>query len=164
MIFCWLGVLGMWRMREPMQALHYLSLPACGSHHFLNGRGFLANRKGQAGWKTLLICLILLAINSVVTHATARAFRSRELGHWQPRPVIQSNLCATGEKTMIWCGAGILILLAIAGFAVVRTRDVTEQVIALGFYGLVTALMFFLFQAPDVALSQITVGPSRCRS
>ena len=59
---------------------------------------------------------------------------------------------------MIWCGAGILILLAIAGFAVVRTQNVTEQVIALGFYGLLTALMFFFFQAPDVALSQITVG------
>ncbi len=59
---------------------------------------------------------------------------------------------------MIWCGAGILILLAIAGFLVVRTQDVTEQVIALGFYGLLTALMFFFFQAPDVALSQITVG------
>jgi energy-converting hydrogenase B subunit D len=59
---------------------------------------------------------------------------------------------------MIWCGAGILLLLAISGFAAVRTQDVTEQVIALGFYGLVTALMFFFFQAPDVALSQITVG------
>lgn len=59
---------------------------------------------------------------------------------------------------MIWCGAGILIVLAISGFAVVRTQDVIEQVIALGFYGLVTALMFFFFQAPDVALSQITVG------
>jgi energy-converting hydrogenase B subunit D len=59
---------------------------------------------------------------------------------------------------MIWCGAGILLLLAVTGFVVVRTRDVTEQVIALGFYGLVTALMFFVFQAPDVALSQITVG------
>jgi energy-converting hydrogenase B subunit D len=59
---------------------------------------------------------------------------------------------------MIWCGAGILLLLAVSGFAVVRTQDVTEQVIALGFYGLVTALMFFIFQAPDVALSQITVG------
>jgi energy-converting hydrogenase B subunit D len=59
---------------------------------------------------------------------------------------------------MIWCGAGILLLVAITAFTVVRTRDVTEQVIALGFYGLVTALMFFFFQAPDVALSQITVG------
>jgi energy-converting hydrogenase B subunit D len=59
---------------------------------------------------------------------------------------------------VIWCGAGILILIAITGFMVVRTQNVTEQVIALGFYGLVTALMFFYFQAPDVALSQITVG------
>lgn len=59
---------------------------------------------------------------------------------------------------MIWCGAGILLLLAITGFMVVRTQNVTEQVIALSFYGLVTALMFFYFQAPDVALSQITVG------
>ena len=59
---------------------------------------------------------------------------------------------------MIWCGAGILIMLAISGFMVVRTQNVIEQVIALSFYGLVTALMFFFFQAPDVALSQITVG------
>ena len=59
---------------------------------------------------------------------------------------------------MSWFGAGILLLVAIAGFAVVRTRDVTAQVIALGFYGMLTALMFFFFQAPDVALSQITVG------
>lgn len=59
---------------------------------------------------------------------------------------------------MMYVGAGILILVGITGFAVVRTRDVTCQVIALGFYGLVTGLMFFFFQAPDVALSQITVG------
>ena len=59
---------------------------------------------------------------------------------------------------MIYVGAAILLLLAVSGFAVVRTRDTTEQVIALGFYGLVTALMFFIFQAPDVALSQITIG------
>lgn len=59
---------------------------------------------------------------------------------------------------MIWFGAALLILIAISGFAVVRTHNVTEQVIALGFYGLLTALMFFFFQAPDVALSQITVG------
>jgi uncharacterized MnhB-related membrane protein len=59
---------------------------------------------------------------------------------------------------MMYVGAGILLLLAVSGFAVVRTRNTTEQVIALGFYGLVTALMFFFFQAPDVALSQITIG------
>ena len=59
---------------------------------------------------------------------------------------------------MTWFGAGLLLLIAVAGTAVVRTRDVTNQVLALCFYGLLLALMFFVFQAPDVALSQITVG------
>jgi energy-converting hydrogenase B subunit D len=59
---------------------------------------------------------------------------------------------------MMYAGAAILLLLAVSGFAVVRTRNTTEQVIALSFYGLVTALMFFFYQAPDVALSQITIG------
>ena len=59
---------------------------------------------------------------------------------------------------MMYIGAGLLLLVGYSGFAVVRTRDVTQQILALGFYGLVTALMFFFFQAPDVALSQITVG------
>ncbi len=59
---------------------------------------------------------------------------------------------------MIIFGGALLLLIGVAGFAVVRTRDVTEQIIALGFYGLLNALMFFVFQAPDVALSQITVG------
>ena len=86
MIFCWLGVLGMWRMREPMQALHYLSLPACPATVLLTVAVFLQTGNTQAGWKALLICVFLLGINSVVAHATARAFRSRELGHWQPRP------------------------------------------------------------------------------
>lgn len=59
---------------------------------------------------------------------------------------------------MVWIGAGLLLLVAVSGFGVVRTEDVTCQVIALGFYGVLMALVFFFFQAPDVALSQITVG------
>ena len=101
-------------------------------------------------------------INSVGTHATARAFRARELGHWEPRdgdPIeFVRDAGERGEDAMTWFGAGLLLLVAISGLAVVRTRDVTEQVIALGFYGVLMALVFFYFQAPDVALSQITVG------
>jgi energy-converting hydrogenase B subunit D len=52
----------------------------------------------------------------------------------------------------------ILVFVAIAGTAVVLTRDPRNQVIGLGFYGLVLALMFFIYQAPDVALSQIVIG------
>jgi uncharacterized MnhB-related membrane protein len=59
---------------------------------------------------------------------------------------------------MIWVGAGLLLLVAVSGLAVVCTRDVTSQILALSFYGVLMALVFFFFQAPDVALSQITVG------
>ena len=83
-LFCWLGALGMWRMKEPMQALHYLSLPATAAALSLTLAVFLAQRFGQAFWKAALVAAILLAANSVVTHATARAFRARELGHWEP--------------------------------------------------------------------------------
>ena len=81
---CWLGVLGMWRMREPMQALHYLSMPATVGGFTLAIAVFVTDGANQAFWKTLLIAFILLATNSVVTHATARSFRARELGHWEP--------------------------------------------------------------------------------
>ncbi len=57
-----------------------------------------------------------------------------------------------------WVGAGLLLLLAVSAAAVVSTRDVTCQLIALSFYGMLLALIFFYFQAPDVALSQIAVG------
>jgi len=52
----------------------------------------------------------------------------------------------------------ILVMVAVAGTAVVLTRDPTCQVIGLSFFGLLLALMFFIFQAPDVALSQIVIG------
>lgn len=55
-------------------------------------------------------------------------------------------------------GAALLVLIAIAGFAIVRTQNVIAQVLALTFYGLLFGLLFFIFHAPDVALSQITVG------
>ena len=53
-----------------------------------------------------------------------------------------------------------LVLLGVAAVstAVVLVRDPTKQTIAVCFYGLLLALMFLLFQAPDVALAQIVVG------
>ncbi len=52
----------------------------------------------------------------------------------------------------------ILVMVGVGGTAVVLTRDPLKQIIVLGFYGLLLGLMFFIFQAPDVALSQIVVG------
>jgi len=52
----------------------------------------------------------------------------------------------------------LLLLLAAAGMQVVRSREPLSQAVAVSFYGLVLSLLFFLYQAPDVALSQIVVG------
>ena len=40
----------------------------------------------------------------------------------------------------------------------VRTRERTRLVLVLSGYGLLLAILFFTFQAPDVALSELTVG------
>lgn len=52
----------------------------------------------------------------------------------------------------------ILVFVGVSGTAVVLTREPRCQVIGLTFYGLVLALAFFIFQAPDVALSQLVIG------
>ncbi len=52
----------------------------------------------------------------------------------------------------------VLLFVAAAGTAVVLTRDPRSQVIGISFYGVLLGLMFFIYQAPDVALSQIVVG------
>ena len=55
-------------------------------------------------------------------------------------------------------GELVLLFVALAAPGVVLNRDPLKQRIALSFYGLLLALLFFVFQAPDVALSQITAG------
>jgi energy-converting hydrogenase B subunit D len=59
---------------------------------------------------------------------------------------------------MIFLQLGILLLVVISGTMVVFTRDVASQPIVVSFFGIILGLMFFVFQAPDVALSQIVVG------
>jgi energy-converting hydrogenase B subunit D len=54
--------------------------------------------------------------------------------------------------------AVLLILVGAAGLAVVLARDPVRQAIVAGVFGLLLATLFFSFQAPDVALSQIVVG------
>lgn len=51
-----------------------------------------------------------------------------------------------------------LVLVALGATAVVLTRDPLSQAIVTSFYGLLLGITFLLFQAPDVALSQIVVG------
>lgn len=49
-------------------------------------------------------------------------------------------------------------LVAIAGTAVVLTAIPERQAVTLSVYGLMLTVLFFLLQAPDVALAQLAVG------
>lgn len=82
---CLLGAFGAWRMHKPTQALHYIALPTGAGAVFLTVAVVLQTGWGSTAAKTILICAILILNNAVGSHAAARAFRTRKLGHWEPR-------------------------------------------------------------------------------
>ncbi|HEX6450894.1 MAG TPA: DUF4040 domain-containing protein [Trebonia sp.] len=51
-----------------------------------------------------------------------------------------------------------LVIVAAGAVAVVRARDRVRQAMVLSAYGVALAVLFFTFQAPDVTLSELTVG------
>ena len=52
----------------------------------------------------------------------------------------------------------LLVLVAGGATAVVLIREPVRQVIVLSVYGVLLAVLFLAFQAPDVTLSELTVG------
>ncbi len=52
----------------------------------------------------------------------------------------------------------ILLLVAAGATAVVLIRERVRQVLALSVYGVLLAVLFLAFQAPDVTLSELAVG------
>ncbi len=59
---------------------------------------------------------------------------------------------------MSWLLASLLLLCALTGLLVVLARDPRRQIFALGANGVALGILFFALQAPDVALSEFTVG------
>jgi len=51
-----------------------------------------------------------------------------------------------------------LLVVAVGGGAVALTEDPLRQTFVLAIFGLGLTFLFFVLQAPDVALSEITVG------
>ena len=52
----------------------------------------------------------------------------------------------------------LLVLVAAGATAVVLIRAPVRQVLMLSVYGVLLAVLFLAFQAPDVTLSELTVG------
>ena len=52
----------------------------------------------------------------------------------------------------------VLVAVAVGGGAVVLAPNALRQALVLGIYGLALTMLFFVFQDPDVALSEIVVS------
>jgi energy-converting hydrogenase B subunit D len=52
----------------------------------------------------------------------------------------------------------IFVLVPIGATAVVFCRNPLRQIVVNGIYGLLLSILFFVFQAPDVALSMLVVS------
>lgn len=72
--------------RDLFQRLHYLSVVTTVSTFTLLVAVVIKEGAGQATMKAILSFIVLLLINAVLSHATARAARVREFGQWTPTP------------------------------------------------------------------------------
>jgi energy-converting hydrogenase B subunit D len=52
----------------------------------------------------------------------------------------------------------ILALLLVLGFLALQFKDLISAVIALAVFSLLSALLFYLLHAPDVAIAEAAVG------
>lgn len=52
----------------------------------------------------------------------------------------------------------VLVMAALLATAVALTRNTLRQIVVNGVYGLVLVIVFFVLQAPDVALSMLVVS------
>lgn len=83
-----IAILSSWlmlRMRDEVQMLHFIAPPASVSAVLITAAVFVQQGWKSESFKALLIAVILALMNSVVTHATARAFRIRKVrDSWDP--------------------------------------------------------------------------------
>jgi multicomponent Na+:H+ antiporter subunit G len=79
-----LSVLGMLRVRDAYQRLHYIAPPASLGAAFITLAIFLQLGFKAESFKALFTTFVLIGMNSVVTHAAARAFRIAEVEDWRP--------------------------------------------------------------------------------
>jgi multicomponent Na+:H+ antiporter subunit G len=86
--------IGVLVMRDAYDRLHYTAPATTIAPLAIAAAIMLEERLSAAGIKALLVALALLVTNPVLTHATARAARIRQLGGW----TLQEGEHAKGER------------------------------------------------------------------
>lgn len=69
-------------MKDLYEKMHYLSPPATVTIICFTAAVIADKHLSQSGIKALIIMVVLLVMNAVLTHATARAARIRQFRRW----------------------------------------------------------------------------------
>ncbi len=93
-LVCSIGVLV---MRDAFQRMHFCSPVVCISSFLIAAAVWVEDDDPQSRIKSLLIAVLLLVMNSLLTHATAKAVRIHGRGHWPPRPEEQIPIVGRDE-------------------------------------------------------------------
>jgi len=59
---------------------------------------------------------------------------------------------------MLWIELFLVIVMLLGAIMAVSHKDIINSVIALSLVSLITSILFFIMQAPDVALTEASVG------
>jgi multicomponent Na+:H+ antiporter subunit G len=88
-----LSVLGVWIAQDAYDSLHFTS-PASVVSPVLLAIAVVIEEgiSSQAGIKSIVVALILIVLNPVLAHATARAARIRKAGKWELEPAEKASL------------------------------------------------------------------------
>lgn len=69
-------------MKDLYERMHYLSPPATITIICFTAAVLVDKHFSQAGIKAVIIMVVLLFMNAILTHATARAARTRQFKRW----------------------------------------------------------------------------------
>ena len=89
----------MLRMRDEFQMMHFMAAPASISAILITVAIFIQQGLKPESFKAAFVTVVLVMMNTIVTHATARAFRIRECRpDWQDGPGRQVPLRPSDER------------------------------------------------------------------
>ena len=163
--------LGVLLMRDAYQKLHFVTPAALVAPVLVALAVLVQMGLYENTGETCLALFFLVIAGPYLSHATMRAIRVREKGDWRPGQASGPRGGARAVNTlavhtpytvpvamMDALQVTLLVLVAAGATAVVLIRAPVRQVLMLSIYGVLLAVLFLAFQAPDVTLSELTVG------
>lgn len=86
------STLGVLVMPNVYARLHFVTPASTLGPAFVAGAVFVDRSFSQGTLKAGLVAILLIVAGPMLTHATARAARVHELGHWKPRSKAEAGI------------------------------------------------------------------------